>query len=120
MDWHRLKIWMEKGSGLDMDALHVHAGILGLMLIALLLRRPLSSWAPWLAMLALASANELYDLHYEIWPPDDRGRQIGEGIRDLWNTMLLPTIIVLIARYHPRLFTGRSGSDPGEAGGQSG
>ena len=119
MDWHRLKIWMEKGSGLDMDALHVHAGLFGLILLALLLRRPLSSLLPWLVMLALAVANEAYDLHYEVWPPDDRGRQIGEGVRDLWNTMLLPTMILLVARYYPKLFTGRgpgpdgSAADPG-------
>ena len=120
MDWHRLKIWMEKGSGLDMDALHVHAGVLGLILLALLLRRPLSSLLPWLVMLALAVANEGYDLHYEAWPPDDRGRQIGEGIRDLWNTMLLPTLILLVARFYPKLIVGRSAADPGQAGGEGG
>ena len=119
MDWHRLKIWMETGSGLDMDALHVHAGVLGLILVALMLRRPLSSLWPWLVMLAAALTNEVYDLNYEVWPPDDRGRQIGEGVRDLWNTMLLPTMILLVARYYPRLFTGRgpkpegSAADPG-------
>jgi hypothetical protein len=119
VDWHRLKIWMEKGSGLDMDALHVHAGVLGLILVALLLRRPLSSLWPWLVMFAAALANEAYDLHYDVWPPDDRGRQIGEGVRDLWNTMLLPTVILLVARYWPKLITGRgpkpddSAADPG-------
>src|SRR5687768_16086511 len=106
---------MEKGSGLDMDALHVHAGVLGLILLALLLRRPLSSLLPWLVMFAAALANELYDLHYEVWPDHDRGRQIGEGVRDLWNTMLLPTMILLLARFRPRLFTGRGAKPEGSA-----
>lgn len=117
MDWHQIKDAIEQMSGLDMDSLHVHAGVLGQMIAALVLRRPLRSLLPWLLVLAAVIANEVYDYRYEIWP--NRDDQFEGGLRDTWNTMLLPTIILLAARFHPRLFTGapsrkgESASDPG-------
>jgi len=117
MDWHHIKDMIEQASGLDMDSLHVHAGVLGQMAAALLLRRPLRSLVPWLLVLAAVTANEIYDYNYEIWR--DRDAQLAGGIRDAWNTMLLPTLILLAARFYPRLFTGapakpdESPSDPG-------
>jgi hypothetical protein len=113
MDWHQIKEMLEQGSGLDMDSLHVHAGVLGQFAAAFVLRRRLSSPWPWIAVLIAVLANEAYDLSYEVWT--ERARQIGEGISDTWNTMLLPTVILLVARYYPRLFTGPEGSaaDPG-------
>jgi len=119
VDWHQLKLWLETASGLNMDALHVHAGILLLVAAALVLRRPLSSPWPWLVVLVAELANEYYDLSYEIWPTRDQ--QFAEGAKDVWNTMLLPTAILIAARWFPALIVGRaskSGSpsvpDPGE------
>ena len=113
MDWHHVKEWLEHASGLDMDALHVHAGILCQFTAALLLRKPLRSPIPWLVVLAAILANEVYDYNYEVWP--DRGAQFAEGVRDGWNTMLMPTLILLATRFYPRLFTGpgKSAPDPG-------
>jgi len=88
-----------------MDALHVHAGIACQLLAALLLRRSLRSPIPWLVVLGLVIANEYYDLNYEVWP--NRGDQWAESIKDGWNTMLLPTVMLLVARFAPRLLTGR-------------
>jgi hypothetical protein len=118
MDWHEIKVWLEHASGLDMDALHVHAGVLLQIMLALLLRRPLRSPIPWLLVLAAILANEIYDYRYEVWPDAERPLQLAEGIKDFWNTMLLPTAILLLARFHPRLFAERpaSAADPGEAG----
>jgi hypothetical protein len=116
VDWHHIKDWMEAASGLDMDALHVHAGMLVQLAAALLLRRPLRSPWPWLVVLGVETANEVYDYTYEIWP--DRDIQLAEGLRDMWNTMAEPSLILLLARYAPALFVGRtpaaaSGADPG-------
>jgi hypothetical protein len=119
VDWHQLKTWLETASGLNMDALHVHAGILLLVAAALMLRRPLRSPWPWLVVLAAELANEYYDLNYEIWPT--RGQQFAEGAKDIWNTMLLPTAILVAARWFPALLVGRSPEsvpDPGEPGGE--
>jgi hypothetical protein len=121
MDWHHLKQWLSAISGLDMDSLHVHAGVLCQIAVALLLGRRLSSRLPWLAVAAVVLANEAYDFTYEVWP--DRWQQLGESVRDTWNTLLLPTVLLLVARYLPRLFrepeaaAPASAADPGEAGG---
>jgi hypothetical protein len=117
MDWHHLKDWLEHATGLDMDALHVHAGVLLQILAALVLRRPLRSPWPWLVVLGAETINEIYDYTYEIWPGAERQIQLAEGVRDLWNTMVIPSAILLLARYAPALIVGqspaRSGTDPG-------
>ena len=122
MDWHEIKVWLEQATRLDMDALHIYAGLLLQLALALVLRRPLRSLVTWLAVLVAILANEYYDYRYEIWPAPERPLQRAEGIKDVWNTMLLPTAVLLLARFHPRLFAGRTASaaDPGEAGSQSG
>lgn len=119
MDWHHIKDAIEQFTGLDMDSLHVHAGVMGQMAAALLLRKPLRSPIPWLLILAAAIANEVYDYTYETAAWTDRDDQLNIGFRDIWNTMLLPTLILIAARFHPRLFTGAppktesSAADPG-------
>lgn len=105
MDWYAAKEWLEASSGLDMDALHVHAGILCQLAAALLLRRSLRSPWPWIAVLLAVLANEAYDLVYETWP--NRDTQYAESVKDVWNTMLLPTLLVLVARFAPRLLVGK-------------
>ena len=119
MDWFGVKQWLSVGTGLGMDALHVHAGVLLQVAAALVLRRRLSSPLPWLLLLLFVLANEFYDYGYEIWR--DRAAQRAEALRDSWNTMLLPTLILLLARYAPQLFVGRPApaaeapsADPGE------
>ena len=106
MDWHHLKDWAEHASGLNMDALHVYAGVLLQIGAALALRRSLKSPWPWLVVLAAEFGNEVYDYTYEVWP--DRDIQFAEGVRDMWNTMAMPTLILLLARYAPRLLVGKS------------
>lgn len=108
MDWLDFKHWLEGASGLEMDALHIHAGVLGLFAVALLTRRPVASWLPWIAVLIAALANEIYDLRYDPWPETERARQIAESVKDVWNTMLLPTVIALLAQFLPKLFAGRA------------
>jgi hypothetical protein len=123
MDWFQLKQMLSIASGLNMDALHVHAGLLCQILAALVLRRRLSSPWPWLVVLALVAANEYYDYLYETWP--DRGEQQAEAVRDAWNTLLLPTLIMLLVRFVPGLFAvpgpsadaGKPGGEGDEAGG---
>lgn len=123
MDWHALKLWLETTSGLDMDALHVHAGILCQVVVALVLRRRLSSPWPLLVTAAVILGNEYYDYHYEIWP--QREVQWAEGVKDTWNTLLVPTFLFLLANFVPRLFrapqvTVESAADAGEAGTDAG
>jgi hypothetical protein len=119
MDWHHVKDWLEHAVGLDMDALHVHAGVMLQLAAAIVLRRPLRSPWPWLVVLGAECANEIYDYTYEVWPGAERQIQLAEGIRDLWNTMVIPSLILILARYWPSLLIGKaaepeaSGADPG-------
>ena len=101
-----MKSWVAESTGLNMDALHVHAGVLAQLGLALVLRRSIASPWPWLILLAVQLANEWWDLTYEIWPTRDQ--QWSESIRDTWNTMLLPTLLLLVARFAPRLVTGQA------------
>jgi hypothetical protein len=88
-----------------MDALHVLAGVALQLGFAALLRTSLSHWGPWLFVLALEVANEVSDLVVEQWP--DPGMQWGESARDVVLTMLLPSILLLVARRRPALLAGR-------------
>jgi hypothetical protein len=102
MDWYQVKDSLERAMGLHMDALHIYAGMLIQLLVALLLRRSLASPWPLLAVLIAAAANEYHDFAYEVWP--QRGIQVAEGFKDGWNTLLLPTALMLLTRFAPRLF----------------
>ena len=105
MNWYDVKEAVELFTGLDNDALHVHAGVLGQLFTALVLRRSLRSPWPWLAVLAAAVANEAFDLNYEVW--SDREMQYDRSIGDIWNTMLLPTLLLVLARVMPGLLVRR-------------
>jgi hypothetical protein len=112
MDYFGFKLGIVTATGLDMDALHVHAGIIVQLLAALILRRSLRSPLPWLVVLAAVLANEAYDLHYDPWPASQRAWQIAESVKDVWNTLAMPTLLVLLARFAPRLLTAPSHGDP--------
>lgn len=85
---------------LERDALHIYAAILIQISSAALLRRSLASRWPWLTVLAFALANEWFDMHLdglvEEW-------EKNAALHDLWNTMLTPTLLLLVARFAPGL-----------------
>ena len=104
--WHQAKLFVEHISNIDHDAIHVMAGAVLQLLIALIARRSVATWLPWLAVLALALANEAVDQWIELWP--DRGMQQGEAGKDIILTMAVPTLLLLAARARPQIFS-RSG-----------
>jgi hypothetical protein len=104
--WYQFKLLLEHASGISMDALHVLVGI-GLQLsFAIIFKTSLKSWRPWLFVLLLLLANEAGDLWVERWP--EPGMQYGEGLKDVILTMVVPTILMILARLRPGLF----GSEP--------
>lgn len=118
--WYEAKQFLQHSAGISMDALHVLAGVIALIIFAILVRRPLSSWVPLLLVLAVVLINEASDLWVEQWPSP--GMQYGESARDILVTMLLPTLLLVAARRLPRLFASPAApspppppSDPGEA-----
>lgn len=107
VSWNEWKLLIEHAVGVSRDALHMVAGAVLAMAWALLLRRPLSSWRPWLATLALQTLNEFSDLWLERWP--DPAIQYGEGVKDLLLTMAMPSLLLVTTRLAPRLYARRPG-----------
>lgn len=105
MDWYQVKVALATAVGVSHDALHVLLGVLAQVVLALLLGRRLSHPLPWLVVLMAALLNEWSDFRLELWP--DQAAQWGESLKDMLVTMLLPTLLLLLARYHPRLFDDR-------------
>lgn len=107
LDWLAIKVQATQIAALERDALHIYAAVFIQFAVALMIRRPLSHPLPWFAVLLAALVNEWADLTFEVWPEGDRDRQWTESAHDLVNTILLPTVLLLLARYAPSLFVDR-------------
>lgn len=107
LGWYQVKLFIEHASGVSMDALHVLVGFGIFILAALVLKRTVSDGLPWLATLILEMGNEAYDLYVELWP--DAASQLGEAAKDLFLTMALPTLLLLVARTRPAILTPKIG-----------
>lgn len=101
MDWQHIKDVIALWTDLERDALHIYAALLVQVGSAWLLRRRLAHALPWIWVLAFAVGNEWLDMYgddlVEPW-------ELDAGLHDLWNTMLLPTLLLLLARFAPGLF----------------
>lgn len=84
-------------TGLPKDALHIYVGLIILFGAALLLRRRVGEGLPLVLVAVAALAGEAWDV-IDRWA-------IGQSAdppahwHDLWNTMLWPVAITLVARY---------------------
>ena len=103
LSWYQAKMFLEHSISVSPDALHVIAGTVIFLACALLFRRPVYDARVWVALLCLNFFNEFVDLWAERWP--DPARQYGQGMKDLILTMVVPTILVLVARFAPALFS---------------
>lgn len=104
-DWLLFKDELTRVTALSRDALHIYLGVAVHIAAALLLRRKLGDWTPWLIVLALALINEAADLWVEIWP--QHAMQAAAAIHDVVNTMIVPTALLALSRWGRGLF-GRS------------
>ena len=98
MEWHaELKIIIERYSGLERDALHIHLALLLYLIAMAVFRQSRRSRIPWLIVLGIEVANEIADLarHYR----NDMPLRWDESLKDLWNTMLWPTVLLFVGRY---------------------
>ena len=111
LSWYQVKTFIEHASFVSSDALHVIAGVLVWILIALTLRRPLSSGVPLAWVLVILLFNEVVDLWVERWP--DLAMQYGESAKDLMVTMALPALLTALIRLRPQLFVRRGSRGPG-------
>ncbi|HWH16840.1 MAG TPA: hypothetical protein VNT77_00655 [Allosphingosinicella sp.] len=117
MEWFAdIKDLIEQYSGLEKDALHVHSALLLYLLAMFAFRQTRKSRIPWLFVLGLEMANETYDLflqHSQGEPP-----RWGESAKDLWNTMLWPTVLLFVGRY-TSIFQHRTRANAGETEGKT-
>jgi len=108
-------------TGLERDALHIHLALFVYLLAALLFRRSPRSPLPWLVVFGIELANEAHDLWVNWGAP--WSWSLGEGAKDLWNTMLWPTVLLLVGRYGglvrrpaPEAMDDATGMPPSDAG----
>lgn len=99
--WHDAKSFIEHMIGFSHDALHVLIGPPIQLAAVALLRTTVRDIRPVAILLFLELLNEWHDLRVEEWP--DAGMQWGEGAKDVLLTMALPVLILLVARFAPRL-----------------
>jgi hypothetical protein len=102
MDWYSIKIAVVEQTDLSRDALHIFAGVAGQILVALVIRRGLGHFMPWLAVLAAELVNEYFDLtEGDVW--GDTPMWPGT-VRDIFVTMAIPTLLLFLVRYAPGMF----------------
>jgi len=99
--WEEIKMVIATATGLERDALHIYASLLIQVGVAALSRRTLRSPIPWLAVLVFALGNEYLDItadgRLEDW-------EWWTSLHDVWNTMLVPTLLLILARFAPSVF----------------
>ncbi|HEY0042965.1 MAG TPA: hypothetical protein VGB62_00315 [Allosphingosinicella sp.] len=104
MDWLHIKNAVEAFTGLERDALHVYGAVAVQLVAVIVSRKPLASFVPWSCVLVVEGANEASDLLtdglVEAW-------EVQGAVHDLWNTMLLPSLLLLLTRFAPSLAVGR-------------
>lgn len=86
---------LENYTGLEKDALHIYMGTGGWLLLTILLgRRWWSGLLAWMTMTVITLWGEWMDLRQA--SITQLGRD-DAGMHDIWNTMLLPTLLLLTA-----------------------
>ncbi len=103
--WHQAKLFIEHSVRIEHGTIHVIAGVLVWLALAIVSRRSVTARLPWLGLFVLILWNEAVDLWVEKWP--DPGMQYGEGAKDIFLTMLVPTIIMVAVMLRPQLFQHR-------------
>ena len=99
----QLKVAAVELTSLDRDSLHVHVSVAAFLLASLLLRQKARTIWPWLAVLVLALIGEYIDgqsllaMEFSNYP-DQETLWRFHG-KDLINTMIAPTALMLAARF---------------------
>lgn len=103
ISWGAFKIWLSHELHISHAVLHIHVGLAIFFAATVFLRRRPGSLLPLLIVLTLETANELADfLRYQVsgWPWGPSGT-----IEDVIDTMLWPTVITVLIRLMPGLWS---------------
>jgi hypothetical protein len=91
------KLFLVENLHLAKDALHIYVALIVFLGSCLLFKWRASRWKPWLAVLAAALLGEAWDVRDAV--VYETGVNLWVNWKVVWNTMLLPTVLMLAARY---------------------
>ncbi len=97
VDIQAMKAVAVAATGLAKDALHVHVGLLIFFGVWLVWRGRAATLTAWLAVLVVTLGGEWLDLRNERTTGTDV--PMAAHIKDIWNTMLWPTLLALLWRW---------------------
>ena len=115
MNFVEFKHSLEVTTGLHQDSLHIFVALLIQILVAAVSRRGVAHPLPWICVLLAELVNEGLDLHLVRLRT---GPDIWASVHDVWNTMLLPTMLLVIGRFAPWMLQPRSGRAPEHESGE--
>lgn len=95
--FQQAKLFLMESTDLAKDALHVHVALVLFLGACLLFGWKARQWKPWLLVLLAALVGEAWDIRDSL--ADDDPLKFSGNWKDLWNTMVLPTVLLLAARY---------------------
>ena len=91
------KLYVVEHLHLAKDALHIYVALAVFFGACIVFRWKATQWRPLLAVLAVACAGEAWDFYDTVTAGGTV--DLHEHVKDIANTLLAPTIIVLVARY---------------------
>lgn len=92
-DWSGAKMAIEHNIGIGSDLLHVYVGMLLLLGMVLFSGRRMSLRGSWLILLAFECINEALDLSR---PPGSLESDLASSLHDIFTTMFLPTVLLVL------------------------
>lgn len=96
-DLQILKVYLLDFTGLERDALHLHAGLAVFILVRLVWRWRGGWVIAWLAALMLAAGVEWLDIRADSVGAIPQPQ--SDHWHDVWNTMIWPTVLLLVGRW---------------------
>lgn len=95
-EFEALKLFLVDHTGLAKDALHIYVALAVYLGSCLIFRWKTRQWQPWCLVLLAALMGEAWDLLGAL----ERGGplQWDATRKDLWNTMLVPTLLLVLSR----------------------
>ena len=94
--WADAKAAIEQIFPFDPAWLHLGMGVLIFLGAALVVRKPTSSWLPWLLVAILAALNEIVDVALD--ERSNTGIVYKESAGDFLVTIAIPTLLLIIWR----------------------
>lgn len=95
--FQEFKLLIVEHTDLAKDALHIYVALIVFLLACRVMRWPASSWKPWLVVLFAALMGEIWDIQDSL--SKDYPIRLELNWKDVWNTMMVPTVLMLAARY---------------------